>query len=91
MFKVGFDNLLLDIHLAWKVFANIPFHKGASIPLFTVQEFWDASIWNINKLNVHLIFLSMSYLKHPHQVFVCEGGILCSFVHEWNEILEPFS
>jgi hypothetical protein len=37
--KVVFDNWLLDICLAWKVFVNIPFHKGVRIPSFTFQEF----------------------------------------------------
>jgi hypothetical protein len=37
--KVVFDSWLLDIRLAWKVFANIPFHRGVHIPWFTFQEF----------------------------------------------------
>ncbi len=53
--KVGFDNWSLDIHLAWKVFVNIPFHKGAHIPSFTFQKFRNANIWNISKLNGHFI------------------------------------
>jgi len=41
--KVVFDSWLLDIRLVWKVFVNIPFHRSASIPSFTFQEFQDAS------------------------------------------------
>jgi hypothetical protein len=33
--KVVFDSWLLNICLAWKVFVNIPFHRGARIPSFT--------------------------------------------------------
>jgi len=33
--EVVFDNWLLDINLAWKVFVNIPFHGGVHIPSFT--------------------------------------------------------
>ncbi len=40
MLKVIFDNWLLDICLAWKVFVNIPFHRGNYISSFTFQEFW---------------------------------------------------
>jgi hypothetical protein len=68
--EVVFDSWLLDIRLAWKVFVNIPFHMGACIPSFTFQEFRDASIWNISKLNGHFILPSMAYPKRPHQVFV---------------------
>ncbi len=68
--EVVFDSWLLDIRLAWKVFVNIPFHMGARIPLFTFQEFRNASIWNISKLNGHFILPSMAYPKRPHQVFV---------------------
>jgi len=68
--KVVFDSWLCDIHLAWKVFVNIPLHRGAHIPSFTFQELWDASIWNIIKLNVHFILPSMAYPRCPHQVFV---------------------
>ncbi len=68
--KVVFDSWLFDIHLAWKFFVNIPFHWGVRIPSFTFQEFWDASIWNISKLNVQFILPSMVYLKCPHQVLV---------------------
>ncbi len=64
--EVVFDSWLLDICLAWKVFVNIPFHRGARIPLFTFQEFWNASIWNISKLNGHFISPSMVYLGPPH-------------------------
>ncbi len=64
--EVVFDSWLLDICLAWKVFVNIPFHMGVSIPLFTFQEFRDASIWNINKLNGHFILPSLMYLGPPH-------------------------
>ncbi len=70
MLEVVFDSWLLNIHLAWKVFVNIPFHRGARIPLFTFQEFRNASIWNISKLNGHFIFPSMVYPRCPHQVFV---------------------
>jgi hypothetical protein len=31
--EVVFDSWLLDICLAWKVFVNIPFHRGVHIPL----------------------------------------------------------
>ncbi len=68
--EVVFDSWLLNIHLAWKVFVNIPFHTCACIPSFTFQEFQDASIWNINKLNGHFILPSMAYLEPPHQIFV---------------------
>ncbi len=68
--EVVFDTWLLDIHLAWEVFINIPFHKGACIPLFTFQEFRDASIWNISKLKGHFILPSMAYPGPPHQVLV---------------------
>ncbi len=68
--KVVFDSWLLDTRLAWKVFVNIPFHRGADIPSFTFQEFQDASIWNINKLNGHFILPSMAYPGPPHQVLV---------------------
>jgi hypothetical protein len=66
MLKVVFDSWLLDIHLAWKVVVKIPFHGGVRIPLFTFQEFQDASIWNISKLNGHFILPSMAYLGPPH-------------------------
>jgi hypothetical protein len=68
--EVVFDNWLLDICLAWKVFVNIPFRMGARIPSFTFQEFQDASIWNISKLNGHFILPSMVYPKPPHQVLI---------------------
>ncbi len=68
--KVVFDSWLLDICLAWKVFVNIPFHKGVRIPSFTFQEFRDASIWNIRKLNGQFILPSMAYPRPPHQVLV---------------------
>jgi hypothetical protein len=68
--KVVFDSWLLDICLAWKVFVNIPFHKGVGILSVTFKEFRDASIWNINKLNGHFILPSMVYPKPPHQVLV---------------------
>ncbi len=58
-----------------KVFVNIPFHRGAHIPSFTFQEFHNASIWNISKLNIHFIFPSMVYPGPPHQVFVWERGL----------------
>jgi hypothetical protein len=70
MLEVVFDSWLLDIRLDWKVFVNIPFHKGARIPSFTFQEFQDASIWNISKLNGHFIFLSMVYPRPPHQILI---------------------
>jgi len=70
MFEVVFDSWLLDNCLVWKVFVNIPFHGGVRILSFTFQELWDASIWNISKLNVHFNFPSMMYLGCPHQVFV---------------------
>ncbi len=70
MLEVVFDSWLLGIHLAWKVFVNIPFHKGARIPSFTFQEFRDASIWNISKLNGHFILPSMAYPEPPHQILV---------------------
>ncbi len=68
--KVVFDSWLFDIHLAWKVFINIPFHRGVHIPSFTFQEFQNVSIWNISKLNGHFILPSMVHLGPPHQVFV---------------------
>jgi hypothetical protein len=68
--EVVFDNWLLDICLAWKVFVNIPIHMGACIPSFTFQEFQDASIWNISKLNGHIILPYMTYPEPPHQVLV---------------------
>jgi hypothetical protein len=68
--EVVFDSWLLDIRLAWKVFVNIPFHRGAHIPWFTFREFQDANIWNISKLNGHFILPSMAYLGPPHQVLV---------------------
>ncbi len=68
--EVVFDSWLFDICLAWKVFVNIPFHKGAYISSFTFQKFRDVSIWNISKLNGHFILLSMAYPGRPHQVFV---------------------
>ncbi len=70
MHEVVFDSWLLDIRLVWKVFINIPFHMGVRIPSFTFQEFRDASIWNISKLNGHFILPSMAYPRRPHQVFV---------------------
>jgi hypothetical protein len=70
MLEVVFDSWLLDIRLDWKVFVNIPFHKGVRIPSFTFQEFQDASIWNISKLNGHFILPSMVYPRPPHQVLV---------------------
>jgi hypothetical protein len=66
--KVVFDDWLFDIHLAWKVFINIPFHVGVHITSFTFQFFWDVNIWNISKLNVHFILPSMVYHGCPHQV-----------------------
>jgi hypothetical protein len=33
MFKVVFDNWLVDIRLVWKFFVNIPFHKGVRVHL----------------------------------------------------------
>jgi hypothetical protein len=39
MFKVVFDSWLLDIYLVWKVFVNIPFHRGVCISSFTFQKF----------------------------------------------------
>ncbi len=96
MLEVVFDSWLFDICLVWKVFVNIPFHKGACIPSITFQEFWDVSIWNINKLNVHFILPSMAYPKHPHQVLVWEkglGGVLdmngmgfWNPSHDWKEV-----
>jgi hypothetical protein len=71
--KEVFDTWLFDICLVWKVFANIPFHKGVRIPFFTFQEFRDGSLWNISKLNGHFILLSMAYLGPPHQVLVWWG------------------
>jgi hypothetical protein len=68
--KMVFDSWLLDICLVWKVFVNIPFHKGVYIPSFTFQEFRNANIWNISKLNGHFILPSMAYPEPPHQVFV---------------------
>jgi hypothetical protein len=68
--EVVFDCWLFDIRLAWKVFVNIPFHRGAHIPLVTFQEFQDVSIWNISKLNDHLILPFMTYVGRPHQVFI---------------------
>jgi hypothetical protein len=73
--EVVFDSWLLDIHLVWKVFVNIPFHEGARIPSFIFQEFWDATIWNIIKLNVHFNLPSMVYPRRPHQVLVWERGL----------------
>jgi hypothetical protein len=76
---VVFDSLLLDICLAWKFFVNNPIHSGVRISLFTFQEFQDASIWNINKLNGRFILPSMAYIGPPHQVLVGEkrlGGVL---------------
>jgi hypothetical protein len=70
MLEVVFDNWLFDIRLDWKVFVNIPFHEGVCIPLFTFQEFWDVSIWNISKLNGRFILPSMAYPGPPHQVLV---------------------
>jgi hypothetical protein len=70
MHEVVFDSWLFDIYLVWKVFVNIPFHMGAYIPLFTFQEFREASIWNIIKLNGHFILPSMAYPRPPHQVLV---------------------
>jgi hypothetical protein len=67
--EVVFDGWLLDICLAWKVFVNILFHRGACIP-FNFQEFQNASIWNISKLNGHFILPSMVYLERPHQILV---------------------
>ncbi len=68
--KMVFDSWLLDIHLVWKVFVNIPFNMGVHIPWFTFQEFRDANIWNISKLNGHFILPSIAYLRPPHQVLV---------------------
>jgi hypothetical protein len=68
--KVVFDSWLLDIRLAWKVFVNIPFHRGAHILLFTFQEFRIANIWNISKLNGHFNLPSMAYLGPPQQILV---------------------
>jgi hypothetical protein len=68
--EVVFDSWLLDIHLAWKVFVNIPFHTGAHIPSFTFQKLRDVSIWNITKLNGHFILPSMVYPGPPNQVLV---------------------
>jgi hypothetical protein len=90
MHEVIFDNWLLDIHLAWKVFVNTPFHRGIHIASFTFQEFQDANICNINKLNVHFILLSMAYLRHPHQSPCLRKGTWWGFGHEWNGTLEPF-
>ncbi len=73
------DNWLFNIHLAWNVFVNIPFHEGVHIPLFTFQEFQDDSIWNTSKLNGHFILPYMAYLGPPDQIFVWEnelGGVL---------------
>ncbi len=56
-------------------FVNIPFHGGACIPSFTFQEFWDASIWNIRKLNGHFILPFMAYPRPPQQVLVWERGL----------------
>jgi len=58
--EVVFDNWLFDIYLAWKVFVNIPFHRGAHIPSFTFQAFRYVNIWNISKLNGHFILPSMA-------------------------------
>jgi len=89
---------LCDIHLAWKVFVNIPLHMGAHIPLFTFQELWDVSIWNIIKSNVHFILPSMAYPRCSHQVFVWEKGLggvldmngmrLWNPLHDWREVTQ---
>jgi hypothetical protein len=68
--EVVFDSWLLDIRLAWKVFVNIPFHRGVRIPSFTFQEYRDVNIWNISKLNGHFILPSMAYPGPPHQVLI---------------------
>ncbi len=73
--KVVFDSWSPDIHLAWKVFVKNPFHRGACILLFTFQEFQDASIWNISKLNGHFILPFTLYPGRPHQVFIWERGL----------------
>jgi hypothetical protein len=96
MFTTYVDSWLLNIHLAWKVFVNIRFHGGACIPSFTVQEFRDVNIWNINKMNVHFILPFMVYPERPHQALVWKrglGGVLdmngmkiWTLSHDWREV-----
>jgi len=78
MAEVVFDSWLFDICLAWKVFVNIPFHRGARIPLFTFQEFQDASIWNINKLKLTL-FCPPWHNLDLHTKSLFEKGDLVGF------------
>ncbi len=76
--EVVFDSWLLDICLAWKVFINTPFHRGARIPSFTFQEFQNTSIWNISKLNVTL-FCPPWCILDVHTKSLFEKGDLVGF------------
>jgi len=96
MVEVVFDSWLFDIHLVWKVFVNISFHKGACIPSFTFLEFRDVSIWNTSKLNGHCILAFMVYPACPHQILVWESGLggvldmngmgIYNSSHDWREV-----
>jgi len=87
MFKVVFDNWLVDIRLVWKFFVNIPLHRGANVHLLRIPRCEHMEHKQI-EWSLHFALHGISQTSTPSPCL--RKDTWWGFGHGWNGTLEPF-